>query len=57
MNENGINHSSSITPIANLLVPTNRSHFRLYDDPEIDNWNDYIMHGLKVTLFGDKLVF
>ena len=33
---NGVNDSSLITPIAELVVPTNKSHFRLYDDPHSD---------------------
>ena len=45
MNENEVTHSSLITPIAKLLVPKTRSHFRLLDDPNSDNWNDYNIHG------------
>ena len=41
MNKNGVNHSSLSRPIAKHLVPENKSHFRLHDDPDSDNWNDY----------------
>ena len=36
-----------IRPPSKLLVPTNKSHFRLYDDPDSVNSNDYIMNGEK----------
>ena len=57
MNKNGVIHSSLIRPIAKLLVPTNKSLFRLYDDPDSDNWKDYEMNGEKVTIYDEKLVF
>ena len=49
MNKNGVIHSSLIRPIAKLLVPTNWSQFRLYDDPDSDDLNDCIMPIEKVT--------
>ena len=52
MNSNGVIHSSLIRPIAELLVPTNKSQFRFYDDPDSDNWKDYILNGEKVTRKG-----
>ena len=57
MNKNGVINSSLITPLAKLLLPTNKSHFRLYDDPDSHNWNDYVMNGEKFTIPDDKLVF
>ena len=36
-----------IRPLSKLLVRTNKSQFRLYDDPDSVNWNDYIMNGEK----------
>ena len=51
MSRNGVVHSISIRPIAKLLVPTNKSQFQLYDDPDSDNWNDYKMKGEKVTIY------
>ena len=47
MNKNGVTDSSLIRPKAKLLVPTNRSQFRFYDDPDSDNWNDYVTIGKK----------
>ena len=32
MNKNGVIHSSLIRPIGKLLVPTNKSQFRLHND-------------------------
>ena len=57
MNENEVIHSRLIRPIAKLLVPKNKSQFRLVEDPDSDNWNDYQMKGEKVSFYGDKLVF
>ena len=57
MNRNGIYHSSVIRPIAELLVPTNKSHFRLHDDPDSGKSNDYIMNGEKIAIYDDELVF
>ena len=57
MNKNELIHSSLIGPIAKLLVPKNKSQFRLLDDPDSDNWNDYKANGEKVTLYDDKLLF
>ena len=50
MNENEVIHSSLIRPIAKLLVPKNKSQFRLLDDLDSDQWNDYKMKGEKVTI-------
>ena len=57
INQSGEIHSKLIRPIAKLLVPTIKSHFRLYDDPDSDNWNDYVMNGEKDTKYNHKLVF
>ena len=56
-NEHEVLHSSLIRPIAKLLVPRNKSQFRLLDDPVSDKWNAYKMNGEKVTLYDDKLLF
>ena len=40
-----------------LLVPQNKSQFRIDDDIDSDNWNDYVMGGEKVTIYDDKSVF
>ena len=45
MNKNGLIHSSLIRPIAKLLISTNKSKFRLRDDPDSHNWNDYKVNG------------
>ena len=45
LNKNGVIHSNFIRLIAKLLVPENKSHFWLHDDPESHNWEDYIMNG------------
>ena len=42
--------------IANILVPTNKSQFRLREDPNSDNRNHFAMNGEKVTLYDDNLV-
>ena len=57
MNKKEVFHSSLIRPIAKLLVPKNRSQFRLIDDPDSDNWKDYKMNGEKVTIYDDQLLF
>ena len=57
MNKNRIIHSSLIRPIAKLLEPTIKSQFRIHDDPDSDNWKDYIMKGEKVTIYETELVF
>ena len=46
-----------IRPIAKIFLPTNESQIRLYDDPDSDDWNNYVMNGEKVTKYNDKLVF
>ena len=48
LNKNGVLDSRLIRPIEKLLVPTKKSNFRLYDDPDSDNWNGYIMNGKKL---------
>ena len=40
MNRNGVFDSNLIRPIAKLLILTYKSQFRLYDDPDSDNWKD-----------------
>ena len=57
MNKDEIIHPNLIRPLARLLVPENESQFRLYDDPDSANWNDFIMHGEKVKIYDDKLLF
>ena len=57
MNKDEVIHSSLIRPIAKLLVPKNKSHFRLLDDPDSANWIDYEMKREKVTSYDDKLLF
>ena len=44
LNKNGVIHSSSIRPTTNILVLTNKNQFRLIDDLDSDNWNDYVMN-------------
>ena len=46
-----------IRPIAKPLVPKNKTPLRLLDYRDSDNWKDYKMHGEKVTIYDDKLVF
>ena len=46
-----------IKPIAKSLAPTNKKQFRLYDDPDSDHWDDYVMNEEKVTIYDDKFVF
>ena len=29
----------------------------MLDDPDSDNWNDYKMHGEKITIYDNKLLF
>ena len=50
MNKNETILSSMIRTIAKFLVPKSKSQFRLLDDPDSDNWNDYGMNGGKVTI-------
>ena len=57
MNKNGVIDSSFIRPISKFLVPESKSHFRLKDDTDSDDWNDYTMRGEKFTIYDDKLVF
>ena len=45
-----------IRPIAKFSVPKSKSQFRLLDDPDSDNWNDYIMHREEVTFHDEKLL-
>ena len=57
MNKNEREHPSLIRPIAKLLLPKNKSQFRLIDDPDSENWNDFLMKKEKVRLYDDKLLF
>ena len=50
-NRNGAKNSSLLRPIAKLLLPTNKSQFRLYDDADSDNWNNYTMNGNKYKMW------
>ena len=50
LNKNGVINPSLVTPIARLLVPTNKSQFRLFDDPDRANSNDYVMNAAKNTI-------
>ena len=47
MKKNGKIDTSLSRPLATLLVQ-NKSHFRLYDDLDSDNWNDYRKNGKKL---------
>ena len=47
MNKNPVIDSRLIGPKAKLLVPTNKSQFGIFDDPDSDNWNDNVMNGEK----------
>ena len=57
LNKNEVIDSSLSRPIAKLLVPENKSQFRLLDDPDGDNCNDYKIHGEKVSIYDDKILF
>ena len=57
VNKNEVIHSSLIRPIAKLLVPKNKSQFRLLDDLDSDKWNDYKMNGENFSLYDDKVVY
>ena len=57
MNEIEIIQSNLIRLIAKLLEPENKSQFRLLEDPDSDNWNEYKLNREKVSLYDDKLVF
>ena len=50
-------HPSLTTPIARLLAPKNKSHFRLVDDLDSETWNDFLMEKEIVTIYDDKLLF
>ena len=39
------------------MYQKDRNQFRLLDDPDSDNWNDFEINGEKVTLYEDKLHF
>ena len=54
MNKYEVIHSSLIRSTSKLLVPK-KSQFRLLDDLDSDNWNDYEMNWEKVKLYDDKL--
>ena len=55
-NKNGVIHPVLTRPIAKLLVPENRNQFPLVNDPDSDNWKDFIMNTEKVTIYDDKLL-
>ena len=57
MNKIEVILSRLIRPIAKLLVPKNKSQFRLVDDRDSDNWNDYEMKREKVSFFDDMVVY
>ena len=38
------------------MVPEVESQFRLYDDPNSDKWNEYILNKEKVRIYDDKLL-
>ena len=57
LNKNEVISSSFIRPLAKLLVPKNKSQFRLKDDPDSDNWKVYKKNCEKVTFYNDKLLF
>ena len=57
MNKNEVIHSRLFRSIAKLLVPKNKSQFRLVEDPDSDNWNDYQMKARKVSFYDDKFVY
>ena len=44
-------------PIAKLLVPINKIQYRLYDDPDSDKRNEYMMNVENNTIYDEKLVF
>ena len=54
-NSNGVIDSSLIRPLVKLLVSTNKSQFRLIDDPDSDKWEDCVMNGENFTIYEDKL--
>ena len=56
LNKNGVTDSSLIRSKAQLVVPTNKIQFRLYDDADSDDWNDYVMNWGKITKYGENLV-
>ena len=45
MNKNEVIPSSLTRPIGKFLVPKNKSQFRLVDDPDSGNWNEYKKNG------------
>ena len=57
MNKIEVIHPRLIRPVAKLLVPKNKSQFRLVDDPDSESWNDYQMKREKVSFYDDKLVY
>ena len=57
MNKSRVIDSSLIRPTAKLLVPTNKRPFPLYDDPDNNYWNDYILNGENYNIWRDELVF
>ena len=57
MNKNGVIDPRLIRQLAKLLIPKNKSQFKLVDDPDSENWKDFKMNGEKVTIYDDKLLF
>ena len=57
LNKIGVIHSSLIRPKSKLLAPTNKSQLRFYEDPDSDNWIEYVLNEEKVTLYDDKILF
>ena len=44
----GLIDARLLRPLATLLVRPNKSQFRLSDDPDRNNWKDYIFNGEKL---------
>ena len=58
LNKNETIDQILIRPIAKLLVPEKRNQFRLNDDPDNKNWNEFLMKKeKKVRIYDDKLLF
>ena len=49
--------TSLIRPSAIFLVGQNKSQFRLNDDPDSDNWKDYLMKVEKNEITAHLLIF
>ena len=48
MKKNVVIDTNLLRTLAIPSVPRNKSQFFLYDDPDSDNWNDYIVKGKKI---------